>query len=617
MKLWDRAMYRCDDAQKTYHLTQHCYQTYYVPEILTTSQFQIIGKFDATEVEPSFNATQTELNNLVKETRGLRHALIAQNSVQLVSPVPDLAGTLPPKVVCDELARSYFRTFEAMYRIVHVPTFWREYDQFWQTSPSSSVATPAHFLMKLIVILAIGTTFHSETPEIDRTSLVRLAQTWIYAAQWWLTGPSEKSTATLDGLQVFCLLLLARHATHNSPGGSTWLSTGSLLTMAQSMGLHRNPKMFPSLSQFQVQIRARLWTTVLELVCISSLDSALPPNISSEDFDTDIPLNFDDQDLDHAGSTGVHPGQGVTDSSIQLLLAKSLPLRLGVLRLLNDFRSEQSYKTALKLGAELRTACREVASFFHSSLPCSAREGSALTPTEFHRKFLDIYLRKYTMLLHRPFMLQARKDPCFYLARKVCVESATVIGSYSSNPDLDSETVDDLSRLSMVGRGVFKCALSLDVIMVLALEVITQLEEEGPHQSVPDPLDEINRAGRAPLVQILERISDQLLRIIRNGSPSLKRYMFLSGYRSQIRAMESGQPVKQAVYEAILESMKKCNSVLQGQARLAGSSGAEASAMDVPDAAAAPFYQMDMGSVVGNDHLQLIRGIWFFLETAR
>lgn len=150
----------------------------------------------------------------------------------------------------------------------------------------------------------------------------------------------------------------------------------------------------------------------------------------------------------------------------------------------------------------------------------------------------------------------------------------------------------------MVGRGVYKGPLSLDVIMVLSLEVTTQLEEEGPHQSAPDPLDEINKAGRAPLIQILERISDLLLRMIAMGSPSLKRYLFLSAYLSQIRAIESGQPVKQAVYEAVVGGMKKCRSLLQAQAQRLGSSGGGDVGMSVGDAAAAPFYQLDMDSVV-------------------
>ncbi|KAK1762723.1 hypothetical protein QBC33DRAFT_256498 [Phialemonium atrogriseum] len=534
----------------------------------TAEKFQTLGKFDAVELEPSFNHAfddvQAELNSIVKDTRSLRRAVKAHDSAQLNNPVPDLLNTLPAKATCDKLVRCYLQTFEPVYRVVHVPTFWKEYNQFWEQTQIMSTSSP--FVMKLVLVLAIGTVFLPDTADIDRATLHRLAQTWIYAAQWWLTGPSEKSIITLDGLQVFCLLIIARQATHNSPGGSVWLSTGSLMTMAMAMGLHRNPNMFlPTLSPFQVQMRVRLWTTVLELALQSCLNSGLPLGISIHDYDTVAPSNFDDQDLDPSGSAEPAPDDQVTDSSVQILLAKSLPLRLKVAQLLNDFRGEPSYETALKLGTDLRAACRDVAIFFHSAIPQPLSDASVLSRTDFHRRFLGVYLRKYILLLHRPFMLQARKDPRYYMSRKICVESAMAIGSYSreANSGLAAGVLDDLSRLSMVAAGCFKGALTMDIIMVLSLEVITQLEEESPRDSAPDPLDDILKANRAPLIQTLEHIAEQLLQGIALGSASMKRYIFVSGYLSQIRAMESGRCVKQAIYTSLIESMKKCHSLLQ------------------------------------------------------
>lgn len=559
-------------------------------------QFQVLGKFDAmNEVEASLTAAQAELTNIIKETRSLRKTAKAQEAVQLNEPFPDLLGTLPAKAICNELVHAYFRTFESIYRIVHVPTFWKEYNLFWEEPNMQPL--PIHFRMKLVLILSIGTTFFSESsPKTQASSLQRQAQQWIYAAQWWLTGPSEKTTATLDGLQVSCLLILARQTVNKGPGRSTWVSTGSLIAMAQSMGLHRNPKMFPSLTPFQIQMRARLWATVLELAC---LDSSLPPCISLDDYDTSPPSNYDDQELDPTEATERVPGEGVTDSSIQILLANSLPLRLKVVRLLHDFRHEQSYQTALKVGAELKTACREVASFFHSAMsrpPGQSR--SVLKVTDFHRKFLDIYFRTYILLLQRPFMLQSKANLLFCLARKVCVESAMVIGSYANNMSLNlpSSPLDDLSRLFKVGRGVFKGPLSLDVIMVLGLEVVTQLEEEGPQHVAPDLLDEFNKAGRAPLIRTLELISDQLLQIIAQGSASTKRYLLASAYLSQIRAMETGQNVKMAVYKDAVERVKKCHSLLQEQVAQLQHLRPEHQgdvAMSIVDATTTPFLLQD------------------------
>lgn len=179
-----------------------------------------------------------------------------------------------------------------------------------------------------------------------------------------------------------------------------------------------------------------------------------------------------------------------------------------------------------------------------------------------------MYVRRYVLFLHRPFMLQARKDPRFYLSRKVCVESSMVIASHADSLNLPSGELDDLARLSIFGRGSFKGALSLDVLTVLGLEIITQLEEEAatrpPSDWVAnDPLDEMAKANRAPLVSRLEHILEQLQQIIALGQPSLKRYNFVAAMLSQIRAMDSGGNVTQAVYETVKQSLKKSYSLLQ------------------------------------------------------
>jgi hypothetical protein len=52
------------------------------------------------------------------------------------------------------------------------------------------------FLMKLVLILAIGTAFYPDHTSALDNRFTRLKPKWVYAAQWWLTGPSEETTAT-------------------------------------------------------------------------------------------------------------------------------------------------------------------------------------------------------------------------------------------------------------------------------------------------------------------------------------------------------------------------------------------------------------------------------------
>lgn len=489
----------------------------------------------------------------------------AQQKIPLDGPDQDLFSTLPSKDVCDELVAGYMRTFERVYRVLHIPSFWKEYKDLWRI-PAPAKPVPKSFLLKLSLVMAIGAAFLPDSFDFSRSRLRSLIQQWIYAAQWFLTGPNAKSTQNLDGLQVFCLLILVRQT--SSLGSSTTLSTASLLSMAMSMGLHRDSRIFSTLSRPEVEMRDRLWTTVVELALQAALESGAPLLPAFSEIDARPPSNLNDINLDSGrespSRTPLLDGQ-LTDMSIPILLSKTLLLRIEAVRLLHDFRSEKSYETTVKLASELRLACRNAADFFHSHSSRQAKGEEPPTTMDFQRKYLDMYLRKHILLLHRPFMLKAQKDPRFYLSRKICLESCIVIASYADDLKLPSGKMDDFSSMMVHGSGLLRGALSRDIITTLGLELITQLQEDGaPSRPLisTDPMDKLAHANREPVIRRLEHIRDQLLQVIARGNPSLKGYGFLSALLAQIRAVELGENVKTAVYESIRESMKSCSEVL-------------------------------------------------------
>lgn len=79
----------------------------------------------------------------------------------------------------------------------------------------------------------------------------------------------------------------------------------------------------------QVQIRRRLWTTIIELSLQASLDARTLPLIRMEDFDKMAPANVNDEDLEETvDTTPGHADDAVTDTSLQRVLLMSFPLRL-------------------------------------------------------------------------------------------------------------------------------------------------------------------------------------------------------------------------------------------------------------------------------------------------
>ncbi|KAL4903198.1 hypothetical protein BDW74DRAFT_186509 [Aspergillus multicolor] len=527
-------------------------------------KLQVVESFSDRESEASYKELKADLTKVVKECRGLRKSIKSHRAVTLDEPVPDLRSTIPPKAVCDELVQGYLRTFELIYRVVHIPVFWEGYTIFW-TEPQLS---PTSFLMKLILILTIGTAFYEDRTGGITNQFTHLKQKWVYAAQWWLTGPSAETTASLDGLQVFCLLLIARKV--SGLGTSHVLSANSLVEMAMRLGLHIDPSNFPNVSAYECEMRVRLWATVLELALQSSLESGLSCRLPQV-FDTRSPYNLDDCDInpDTDQVPSSKPSGQWTDSSFLSLLQESFKLRMEVIQLVANL-GEKSYQRALKLSTDIRLTCRKLTNFAQSCTASAHRQGQG--PTDFHKKFLEMELRRYILALHAPFAVQARKDPRFYYSRKVSLESAMVIASFAYNLNLPSNPLDDFSRMTLVATGSFKGPLGLDIVSVLGLEVVTQLEEESSAQSLLGPEDEIAKVARAPIIQALEHILSQLLQIISFGSPSLKRYNFLAAILAQIRAMESNQCVKRVVYETVKSGLQECYSLLQAStAGLTGS----------------------------------------------
>jgi hypothetical protein len=371
---------------------------------------------------------------------------------------------------------------------------------------------------------------------------------------------------SLGGIQVFCLLLLARQ-TH-ALGGTASIMTEALLKLSFTLGLHVDPRTLASVTPFESELRRRLWLTVMELATITSLNSTYPLLVSAEDYQVPLPSNISDSKIGNGNGSDIseaHMKDSGLDCSLQLMLAKSLRLRMKIIRELNGMSGEASYEGTIALAKSLQTQCREMAEFFEHD---NTREQGTST-TGFHQKFLDTYFRRVILFLHRPFAHQARKDHRFFLSRKICLESCLVMASHMENMNLPSAHLDDFCYSCISGGGMFKGALGQEVILGISLEIITQLEEEGmgdcqsPRTGSRDPLAVLGQARRMPLVQFLRHTREQWKQIIILERPSLKQYMFVSCILSYIEATESGQDPKASMFETIRRELGLCRTLLQ------------------------------------------------------
>ena len=341
------------------------------------------------------------------------------------------------------------------HRILHAPTFWAEYQRYWEHPQG----VPEDLRHRVLLAIGIGSSLyqHGDAAALQRNA--DLVQQWINAAQIWLSGLLEKERLDVSGMQVYCLAMLARQVF--SSGDTAWVSMGSFIHGAMQVGLHRDPKHLPAMSVLQAELRRRLWATVLELLVQSSLVAGMPPRISLDEFDTEPPSNVNDDEMDELTAVLQPRAKDTfTDTSIQLAMLDSLPTRLRITQMLNSLYPERSYPVALALTAELTSALQT-----HSAL--FAADASPATP--FHRNYVDYLTRRFLIPLHFPFAFQARTNQLYHPSHKICLDAALALVSPLISPE-EQDTGGSSLRLMVIGSGLFRDGIrGAMVVIALAL----------------------------------------------------------------------------------------------------------------------------------------------------
>jgi len=458
---------------------------------------------------------------------------------------------MPPKTTCDRLVHLYLNTFESVFRILHIPSFQQEYQAYWNNPLSSSDA----FLRKLLLVMAIGTCFYGESEDQTR-SLRPLASKWVHGVQQWLLYMCEISEIDIDALQVSCLLLLARQ-TDVMASELIWISADFPLRIAISLGFHKEPRdNFREIPVFEAEMRKRLWATILEISVQLSLDSGMPAPISGEDFDCQPPSNLDDIQIgDHVvGCVPTESLETFTQSTILIMLMRTVRIRLKIVRLLNALTPSQNYQETLQLGSELDAAVRSHSALIQSYLSLPSTDKAK--PTEFQMQLLDILTRRFLLALHVPFAAKVKSDSSFYFSRKVVTEISLVFLSNPFSSQRHMGPSQDYSRLNVLGCGMFKHAL-WHATATICVELINDLME--------DSFPMMHSFSREKFYQVIQQSAEILDRRIRAGDTSIEAYVLCTCALAQADAIQAGKAPEGKITEAAKSSLGLCCRILETQ----------------------------------------------------
>ncbi|KAH7402272.1 hypothetical protein DE146DRAFT_461267 [Phaeosphaeria sp. MPI-PUGE-AT-0046c] len=521
--------------------------------------YEALGQENIT-VNHNTNRTEvnkkTELYSSVARVKQMARIIKASRLSQ-PSITQEVQESLPTKEICDVLVACYLRTFESVFRVLHIPSFRKEYNSYW----TGEIPRKPSVILKILLVCAIGVPFYDGP---DKALLRNASMKWTEAATHWLSGPHVKSKLNMAGLQIQILAIIARQLI-SIDGDHVWIPAGSLLRSAMILGLHRDPAHFGKISLYHREMRRRLWATILEITAQSSLDMGMPPMISPNDYDTKAPSNIDDEDIEEGRDVPLDekPPTEYTDSSIQIAFTETLPIRLEIIKRINNLRFELSYDDVLRIGSELNDACRSQTIFFKSAL----NAGHKITP--FQIKMADSLVRRFVLCLHRPYFAKAKENPQFYYSRKMCLDTSLAIYAPATEPVLGQQ--DDWTKMTCGCVGFFK-SFFLYAMSTVYLELISQIDEQKQASAICTPLitsctPQSNALFTLPtqfqtLRSVLVSAHGTATARIRNGETNAKGAVFMSCAIARIDALVSGVDAERAVLDAAKKSVLETSQIL-------------------------------------------------------
>ncbi|EFX06233.1 c6 zinc finger domain containing protein [Grosmannia clavigera kw1407] len=405
-----------------------------------------------------------------------------------------MADILPRRDVCDRLLDAYISMTEGLYRVIHIPSFRREYEAYWDNGGASGISNIASvptcangpggistthracaevFLPRLLCIMCIGSRFETDSKGLcyDRSDGVHIPTACSLVRSWLETARRRQST-DLHTLQAELLL---QHASRMIDPHMlrTWNELGLISRTAMAMGLHRDPSEFPmQMSPFHAEFRRKLWHTIMDMDLHVALASSLPTAMREGEFTCKPPRNLDDVDLYPEMTTlpQAKPMDQYTDGQMQAYAACTLPLRMRANDILCRIDSVRDYGKVLAVGGELEKALDDINCLF----PRNAALGTGNKYKAWRmRALLDMHVRRPLVALYRPFALSASPNyPPPTAITDVYLKSSMALLTYMEELDPNIPGFDDVSHMYHVilRHDIVQAAFSVCFYIRQALE---------------------------------------------------------------------------------------------------------------------------------------------------
>ncbi|KAJ6033192.1 hypothetical protein N7444_010963 [Penicillium canescens] len=197
----------------------------------------------------------------------------------------EMATLHPPRQLIPSMWSLFKTNVDPLVKVLHIPTMEPKISEAQDRLDSLSRGTEV-LMFAIYYSVVTSLTSRDCVGELGETKAVLLAR-YRFAIEHALTRAHFLDTADMTVLQAFVIFLTVLR--RNDDAKMVWALTGLLVRIARMMGVHRDGVHF-RLAPFDVEMRRRLWWQVEDHGCDAT--------IVETQFDTQMPLNVNDADLD-------------------------------------------------------------------------------------------------------------------------------------------------------------------------------------------------------------------------------------------------------------------------------------------------------------------------------
>lgn len=339
----------------------------------------------------------------------------------------EVLESIPDKATCEFLIERYFYSIAPLLDMVNRSQFELTFHQFWINPQETEILWVAQLLCMLI--LALESYKKDDVPKHLVGLLEKRRDIWAQGVE--LCSSIGKITSKPGVINVRVLLLWMFAQSQGTDWHERgWCTLSFVIRVAQSMGLHRDPKYFV-LSPFEMEERRKIWSVIMYLDAYCAIGQGLPMAINPQEQDTMEPANLDAKDtMVTLGQVPIARDLYTTPTTTSFLIFQH---RLTLLRInaytvnLGIKQSYASYKELWQLDAEVRN--------FYNKLPRYLRQrctektskrvaGSSIDPMvlQGQRFMMECDYLKTLVVLHRVYSQKASLNNGYMASRKVTVE---------------------------------------------------------------------------------------------------------------------------------------------------------------------------------------------------